>query len=88
MITVNTYHSTGIQVALQSALGPGINDLVERVGGSLRGSISGLLSILSDIGSGSAIGRNSGCCDSVAKNFGTVLANKGTELVDLGALGN
>lgn len=80
--------ATSIKVALESAPGPRVDGLVERILGSQGSAVGGLGILVASVGSSSAVGGRSRGRDGVAQNLGAVLANKGTQLVDLAAVGN
>lgn len=83
-----TYDAASIEVRLQAALGPSVNSLVEGILVGLGSGISGLGVLADNVGSSSAIGGSSAGRNGVAKELGTVLADKSSELIRLGALGN
>lgn len=83
-----TYDSTIIQVRLKSALGPGADGSVEGLLGLKGSAVSSLGVLVASTGSCGTKSIASLSRNVVAKQFSAVLADQGTQLVDLGTLGN
>lgn len=87
--------TASVQVALQAALGPSVDGFVESLLSCNRCLVSGLGGGIGDLGvrvaglgSSSSISGGTGSGGRITQELSAVLADKGTELVDLGALGN
>lgn len=87
-VSLDTHHSTGVEIALQAALGPGAHGLVKGILSGLGRGISCLGGSRADAGcrGTECRGRRTGDC--VTHDLGAVLTNERAQLVELGALGN
>jgi hypothetical protein len=88
-------NTTSVQVALQTALGPGANGLVESflsrnrcLVSSLGSGISNLGIRVAGLGSSSTISGSTRSRGRITQELSAMLADEGTELVELGPLGN
>lgn len=86
--TLRNGNATGVEVSLETALGPGANSLVKCLLSGARGTIGSLSSSLVDVGSRSTKGVGGLASNVAVEEVGTVLADESAELVGLGALGN
>lgn len=80
--------TAGVEVRLETGVRPVSNDAAERFLGGEGGVISGLGVLVAGFAGSSTEGTGSRCGYVVAEDLGTVLADKSTELIRLGALGN
>lgn len=87
-IRLATYDSTSIEVSLQAAGSPGTNGQFERILSRSRSTISGLGVLVAGGAGSSTVSTGGRAGDVVTQDLGTVLADKSTELIDLGALRN
>lgn len=81
-------NTTSIKVSLETAFRPRVDGLVERLLGGERGAICGAGIGVAGLGGCGTVGGSGRARNVVTKNISAVLANQGTKLVDLGALGN
>lgn len=82
--------TASLKVGLHPRVGPGVDGLVERRLGGDGSLVGGLGGNVTGLGGSGTIGRDSGRGSGrgVVEDLGAVLADKSTELVGLGALGN